>query len=226
MQFVMNKTLNCPFCLRPLGEDGYHDHVSTCSHDHTELHDRLKKYAGILVNDYASLISEYKQMIQYDDSFFPPHWESDDTHVNTTFHVIEATSPEAKSVLDAVDGCRSIKRIERIQNKELYLQYQNYKNQRQGIERLLFHGSSLNKYNLICNQGFDLGHSNNGLHSYGIYLSSTMSYSVDYVKNTSGHTDHQILLCRAWVSHETTIADNIHVFHRDYAVYPAYILYY
>lgn len=226
MQFVTAKTLNCPYCLHPLADDDYHFHLSKCSKDHTLLKERLKTYAGISVNDEASLISEYKQMIQYDDSFFPRYWECDDSHVNTTFHQIMPKSPEAITILKTVDNCKALKRIERVQNKELFLKYQDYTHQHDGREQLLFHGSLLNKYNLICNQGFDLGHSKNGLHGYGIYLSSTMSYSIDYARNSSSVCPGQMLLCRTWISDETTIAANIHVVHHDYAVYPAYVLYY
>lgn len=86
---------------------------------------------------------------------------------------------------------KTITRIERVQNKALwtwfYLKKQFMSKKTGGCnERLLFHGSKTNAYDIILRDGFDhrvadLG----GMLGAGIYFAENSSYSVNYIPNVN-----------------------------------------
>ncbi len=234
MELLSDKTMNCPFCLTIVSPQDYEKHVLNCRDvDFELLKNRLHTYCGISMktNDDLDgrrrLLSEYLEFIRHDRSYYPAHWCDYHQTNNTDFYKVSLASREAKDLLANPVCTKSLKRIVRTQNKELYLRFLDFKMDNQGSDAMLFHGTRDENINLICNQGFDRGHSKNGLHGFGIYLSSTMSYSLAYAV-TSDHRNLQgksLMLCRTHLTTDVTISENIHVVHHDFAVYPEYILY-
>ena len=228
MQNTSLKTCNCPFCLKPIEstKNEYMMHLSSCHNSDFELlTQRLEKWCNLSINNNQQdvLLNEYHDFISYDRSFFPATWCDDIQEDNTAFYFIDKTKSEGKRVT-AMTQNFEIKRLERIQNKELYLRFCEYQETNQGKDVSLFHGTRAKNINLICNQGFDRGHSKNGSYGFGIYLSSCLKYSLDYAeKSPSGQ--RCLLLCQAHLTKEAMMASNIHVIKDDFAVYPQYILY-
>ena len=90
----------------------------------------------------------------------PPHWDVQTEHV-AKFEV-QIDSTEYNEVLALFNqtiatNCAKILRIERIQNKQWYVQYNSYKNfsPRQNTERKLFHGCPQRSAELIINSFFN-----------------------------------------------------------------------
>lgn len=220
MQVVSDKTLNCPFCIHPVSDIGYEEHLHSCRRKDARLiQSRLHTQETL---SYA-LLEAYKEYVVYCRDFFPPLWD-DHQLTNTEFYAVDINSTEGRRVASLVKHTVNLSRIERVQNKELHMRYTEFKENNTGNELMLFHGSAENIYNLICNQGFDAGHSNLGAHGFGIYLSSTMSYSLGYSRRAGG-SGTSMLLCHAFLTADCVISDNIHVVHDDFAVYPSYVLY-
>ena len=222
MQTVNDKRLNCPGCIRPLSRHEFDAHVLSCAFDKVVLKKRLESGGVKPSGPMGVLLETYLEYITFDRSFFDHTWAEDHQEHNTAFHVVPLESHEANEIKRLVAGDASLHRIERVQNKELFLRYREHKESRPGREVRLFHGAPQHVYNLICNEGFDAGHSKSGLHGYGIYLSSTMAYSMCY----TGVGGCSLLLCKAWITQSAVVSDNIHVVHDDFAVYPDHVLYY
>ncbi|ELT95659.1 hypothetical protein CAPTEDRAFT_222668 [Capitella teleta] len=84
-------------------------------------------------------------------------------------------------------GCNIVK-IQRVQNKTLYLQYQVYKNERDQVngilqnEKLLWHGTSHDTVKKICAQGFNRNYCGKNATAYGAgsYFAVNASYSMQH----------------------------------------------
>lgn len=228
MQLITDKTLNCPGCIIPISEQQYAEHIKTCAHDVMDImQNRLQKFSNLRIRDADAtlLIEEYLQFVLHDKTYYPSYWSDDYQLENTAFYEVHLKCKEAKEIASLVNEVVQVVRIERIQNKELYLRFLEYSVDNPGRQALLFHGTSDENYNLICNQGFDRGHSNNGLYGFGVYLSSCMKYSLDYAHKTE--KKHRcMLICRTHITPDTKISQNIHVVHDDFAVYPEYLVYF
>ncbi|KAI3432550.1 hypothetical protein D9Q98_004099 [Chlorella vulgaris] len=182
----------------------------------------MRKYGTVISTNDAE--EDYLDFSQYNCGFYPTHWSDDRQDTNTAFYNVNLWSSEAKPLLALVADDARIRRIERVQNRELYLRYAESREASRAREVMLFHGSQESLYNVICNQGFDLGHSHHGLHGYGIYFSSTLVYSMGYAKK--GHlAGKSVLVCRVLLTDTAVIAGNIHVVHDDFLALPEYVLY-
>jgi hypothetical protein len=217
MQLASDKTLNCPYCVRPVSLDAYRRHVGECDMQQCGvLATRIQKFAGPFSGD---LIDRYLEFIRYERAYYAMEWTEEFQEHNTAFYSVPIGTLEAKS-LQKLAGASELRHVERVQNKELYLKYTDFREANaDGRETLLFHGSRVELYNVICNQGFDVGHSKNGLFGYGLYFSSTMDYSKSFVKGRPC-----MLVCKVWLTPTTVISGNIHVVHDDFAAYPAYVV--
>lgn len=221
MRLSSDKILSCPYCIRPLSDHDYRPHLTTdCTMRQPAIIEaRLERYVGPSSDDDP--IDRYHGFITYDRTYYPMDWTEDFQERNTAFYHVAIASPEVRALQKLV-GTTPLHRVERVQNKELVLRYQDFRETNaDGREALLFHGSSDGLYNIICNQGFDMGHSKNGAFGYGIYFSSTFGYSKGYAKDS-----RCMLICRAWITKTTVVSENIHVVHDDFAVYPAYLVHY
>jgi hypothetical protein len=179
---------------------------------------RIQRFSGPFS---GNLINRYLDFIMYERDYYPIEWTEDFQEHNTAFYSVAVGSLEAKS-LQKLAGATELRHIERVQNKELYLRYGEFREANaDGHERLLFHGSRIELYNIMCNQGFDVAHSKNGLFGYGLYFSNTMEYSKSFVKGRLC-----MLVCKVWLTSTAVISDNIHVVHDDFATYPAYLVHY
>jgi len=107
---------------------------------------------------------------------------------------VEENSPEWFNVSDRVTSTLNITitAIERIQNLQLWANYNYEKNKLVKIGRAqelqLFHGTSETDPNEIYNgeYGFDICFSRNGLWGRGIYFAEDASYSADYAHKLDG----------------------------------------
>lgn len=202
------------------------NHLSRCNVSDVErLRSRLEKWGDVSISN-NQLFEQYFEFILFNRNFYPPHWTDEHHNCNTTFHVVPFSSGEVRHFQFPRD-C-TLTRIERVQNKELYLRCLEYKNEHNtGKEATLFHGSQENNYNIICNQGFDVGHSRQGVWGYGLYFSSCMDYSRVYSRARLGGSGHAMLMCRVWLTDDSVVnVGNVHVVHSDFAAYPEYIIYY
>lgn len=179
---------------------------------------RIRRFVGPVSGDP---IDQYMEFITYDRTFYPAYWIEDFQDCNTAFYSIPIASPDAR-VLQKLAGATKLHHVESVQNKELFLRYKEFQEANaDGREAMLFHGSRDGLYNIICNQGFDLGHSKDGLFGHGLYFSSTIDYSKAFAKGRPS-----MLVCKVWLTGTSRISDNIHVVHSDFAAYPAYVVHY
>jgi hypothetical protein len=223
MQLACDKTLSCPYCVRPVSLDAYRLHLDECDMQQCGvLATRIQRFSGPFSGD---VIDRYVEFIRYERAYYAMEWTEDFQEHNTAFYSVATGSLEAKS-LQKLAGASILQPVERVQNKELYLKYLDFREANaDGREMLLFHGSRVELYNIICNQGFDVGHSNHGLFGYGLYFSSTMDYSKAFVKGFV-KVPPCMLVCKVWLTSTAVISGNIHVVHDDFAAYPAYVVHY
>jgi hypothetical protein len=202
----------------PLASDGYRDHLETCNMKQSQLLEARLELCGPFPGD---LVDRYLEFVTYERSYYPSEWTKDFQKENTAFYTVAIGSSEASSLQQLSDSSK-LRHIERVQNKELFLRFMEYRqSNKDGREALLFHGMRERLYNIICNQGFDLGHSKPGLYGYGLYFSSTMDYSKAFVKGRPC-----LLVCKVWVTDTAVVSGNIYVVHNDFAAYPAYLVHY
>lgn len=219
MQLTSDKTLCCPYCVCPLSPDAYRLHLEACDMQQSGvLAARIHRLSGPFS---GNLIDRYLEFVLYERDYYPTEWTEEFQERNTSFYSVTIGSLEAKS-LQKLACATTLQHIERVQNKELFLKYMDFQMANvDGRECLLFHGSKVELYNIICNQGFDTGHSNHGLFGYGLYFSSTMDYSKGFVRGRPC-----MLVCKVWLTSTSVVSGNIHVVHNDFAAYPAYVIHY
>lgn len=219
-----DKTLNCPHCIRPLCEAQYGAHVAECG-GLDLLVERMERHGYARAGAVEDPVAEYLDFVRHDRAFFPPRWCDDLQEHNTAFYLVDPASAEARA-LQAL-ASKPLRRVERVQNKELFLAHAEYRAKNpDGKEAMLFHGSRAGAYNLICNQGLDGGHSRDGTYGKGIYLSSCMTYSTGYSRRADGTPGDAMLVCRTWLTPGAIVRGNIHVVHDDFAALPEYLVYY
>lgn len=179
---------------------------------------RIHRFSGPFS---GNLIERYLEFVLYERDYYPTEWTEEFQERNTAFYSVTIGSLEAKSLQKLARATR-LQHIERVQNKELFLKYMDFQKANvDGRECLLFHGSKVELYNIICNQGFDTGHSNHGLLGYGLYFSGMMDYIKGFVRGCPC-----MLVCKVWLTSTSVVSGNIHVVHDDFAAYPAYVIYY
>ena len=230
----------CPFCVNPLTDDtpAYVDHLIACRgtsdiEKRGVIFGRMQHDCPYLRDaEEHELYSEYMGFVQHDVYMFPSNWNVVDQHENCRLCPVARESDEIRHVLKFVEpgsiDSSSVCRVERCQNKELYLRYSDRKAGPPGArETWLFHGSKPDIYNLILQSGFDRGCSNHGSYGYGIYLSSTYGYSLSYTTPCIDDPGKKrLLLCRVLLRVDTVIAGNIHVVQHDFDVYPEYVVHF
>jgi hypothetical protein len=100
----------------------------------------------------------------------------------------------------------NISRIERVQNKNLWLWFYLKKNELEAKnagskganEKFVFHGSRANAYEIILKEGFDVRVANmSGAYGAGIYFAHASATSSGYVAASGGH--RKMLFCRVLV---------------------------
>ena len=133
----------------------------------------------------------------------PSHWERHGEEEELKVVPVNPHSREFKEIAALftrtmpTDKC-TIQRLERVQNKVLWMRYRDCK-ERFGRdlpsagEKLLFHGTRQNDPEVIyrSDAGFDVGHSRVGMWGPGNYFAVNASYSDDYAraKNVLGCQD-------------------------------------
>lgn len=101
-----------------------------------------------------------REVIRHADVRLPDHWQVQIKNV-TRFQLLDETLSEYQEVRNLFDKTMAQKytniRIERIQNKQWYTQYNSYKSfsSKEHTERKLFHGCTHESVNLIINSFFN-----------------------------------------------------------------------
>src|SRR3569833_1882460 len=126
MRLASDKTLSCPYCIRPMSDDEYRLHLTKeCTmRQPAILEARLERFVGRSSDD--DLIDRYREFITYDRTYYPMDWTEDFQAHNTAFYHIANASSEARALQKLV-GPTPLPRDERVQNKELVLRYEEFR---------------------------------------------------------------------------------------------------
>ncbi|CAF3834464.1 unnamed protein product [Rotaria sp. Silwood1] len=192
---------------------------------------------------------EQREIIRHGDVRVPPHWKLQIKNVERFF--LHETSDEYKDVRALFDKTMAQKyttiiRIERIQNKQWYTQYNSYKSfsSKEDTEKILFHGCSQESVQLIINSFFNRSFAgvNGVVYGQGAYFSANAGYSHNYAKPNQSNGERSMFVVNVIVGNttqgnhlmktppegfdSTTDGDHIFVTYRDDQAYAEYLIVY
>lgn len=198
----------CPYCIIICDKQ----HLEKCKNRDLNL---LCKRMNCHI-DGIQIEQDYLEFIKHEQSLFPFYWTFPQ-EINVKFLELTKNHPLIKQnkMLKEAVNYKSLSRVFLIQNKELYLKYNEIKDSLK--EEYYFHGSP--NYENICLQGFDKGFSKNGTYGYGVYVSKNLGTSLTY-------NNIAILLCKVKLSKDTIVNDYCSVIHDDFSIYPEFLIKY
>ncbi|CAF3851388.1 unnamed protein product [Rotaria sordida] len=192
---------------------------------------------------------EQRKVIRHADVGLPPHWQLQ-TETVARFSLDE-NSDEYKDIRGLFDKTMANKyntmlRIERIQNKQWYTQYNSYKSfsSKKETEKQLFHGCRQESVDLIINSFFNRSFAgvNGTLFGQGAYFSANACYSDSYATPSTQNGEQNMFVVKVIVGNSTrgnpnmktppagfdstTDEDHIFVTYRDDQAYAEYLIVY
>ncbi|CAF1230748.1 unnamed protein product [Adineta ricciae] len=233
--------------INALIEDQYTSKLQ--SFDYTD--DKSKEYLIDFQTMTEKCLSTNRErpIVRQTDFTFPKDW-----HVqihNVQQFSLPTNSDEFKSILRLFNKTMTKKyteivRIDRIQNKQWYMQYNSYRNfsPKKHTERKLFHGCSQQTTSLIINSFFNRSFAGiNGIvYGQGAYFSAKANYSHNYATMTGSTGERYMFVADVLVGDtitgnskmktpptgydSTTDGDHIFVTYRDDQAYASYMIVY
>ncbi|CAF3244916.1 unnamed protein product [Rotaria socialis] len=179
----------------------------------------------------------------------PPYWAVQTENI-AQFPVDENSTEynEIRALFDTTmtNNYTVMHRIERIQNKQWYMQYNSYKSfsPKKNTEKKLFHGCPKESAQLIINSFFNRSFAgiNGTAYGRGAYFSANAKYSNGYTKVTTSDAKKYMFVAYVLVGDcvrgntnmktppagfdSTTDGDHIFVTYRDDQAYAAYLIVY
>ncbi|CAF1094066.1 unnamed protein product [Rotaria sordida] len=204
----------------------------------------FKNYIETCVNT-----QQQREIIRHGDVRVPSYWELQIKNVER--FSLNDTLDEYKDVRALFDKTMAQKyttiiRIERIQNKQWYTQYNSYKSfsSKEDTEKKLFHGCPQESVNLIINSFFNRSFAgvNGVVYGQGAYFSGNAGYSHRYAKPNQSNGERSMFVVNVIVGNttqgnhsmktppagfdSTTDGDHIFVTYRDDQAYAEYLIVY
>ncbi|CAF1357967.1 unnamed protein product [Rotaria magnacalcarata] len=213
--------------------------------------DKSVEYEIDFKNNHETCVAtqQHRAIIRHDDVRVPPHWELQTKNVQR--FVLDENSHEYNDIRELFDKTMTKKyttiiRIERIQNKQWYTQYNSYKNfsAKEDTEKKLFHGCLQESANLIVNSFFNRSFAgvNGVVYGQGAYFSANAVYSHSYAKPSQSNGERFMFVVNVIVGNtirgnssmktppigfdSTTDGDHIFVTYRDDQAYAEYLIVY
>ncbi|CAF2131733.1 unnamed protein product [Rotaria magnacalcarata] len=233
--------------LNALIEDAYTSQLETF--EYTD--DKSIEYIIDLKQNIETCINSQQQRLitRHVDHGLPPHWQLQTE--NVARFSLDENSDEYKDARGVFNKTMSNKydtilRIERIQNKQWYTQYNSYKSfsSKKDTERKLFHGCRQESIDLIINSFFNRSFAgvNGTVYGQGAYFSANASYSHNYAKPSTQNSERYMFVVSVIVGKSTlgntnmkippagfdstTDGDHIYVTYRDDQAYAEYLIVY
>ena len=159
-----------------------------------------------VIENYSAFMTVYSTLCIE----FPSHWDEHSEGQELKITPVSSHSREFKEIAALFTRTMPtdryvIDRLERVQNKVLWMRYRDCKKRferelRPAGEKLLFHGTRQNDPQVIYSGdvGFDVRRSNVGKWGKGIYFAVNASYSHQYQhsKDVIGHSLHKMLIAK------------------------------
>ncbi|CAF4968283.1 unnamed protein product, partial [Rotaria magnacalcarata] len=213
--------------------------------------DKSIEYIIDLKQNIETCINSQQQRLitRHVDHGLPPHWQLQTE--NVARFSLDENSDEYKDARGVFNKTMSNKydtilRIERIQNKQWYTQYNSYKSfsSKKDTERKLFHGCRQESIDLIINSFFNRSFAgvNGTVYGQGAYFSANASYSHNYAKPSTQNSERYMFVVSVIVGKSTlgntnmkippagfdstTDGDHIYVTYRDDQAYAEYLIVY
>ncbi|CAF3357209.1 unnamed protein product [Rotaria socialis] len=213
--------------------------------------DKSVEYEIDFKNYHETCVTTQQQrdIIRHGDFRVPPHWDLQIKTVQRFF--LDENSHEYKDIRELFDKTMAKKyttiiRIERIQNKQWYTQYNSYKNfsGREDTEKKLFHGCLQESVSLIVNSFFNRSFAgvNGVVYGQGAYFSANAVYSHGYATPNQSNGERSMFVVNVIVGKttrgnrsmktppagfdSTTDDDHIFVTYRDDQAYAEYLIVY
>ncbi|CAF4946239.1 unnamed protein product [Rotaria sp. Silwood1] len=190
-----------------------------------------------------------RPVFRYADFDLPEHWDIQSE--NIAQFPLQVNSTEYNEVRALFDKTMAkqyseIVRIDRIRNKQWYMQYNFYKtfSSKKNTEKKLFHGCSQEVASLIINTFFNRSFSgiNDVVYGQGAYFSADASYSHDHTRPSMLNGERCMFVANVLVGNSalgnrhmktppsgydsTTDGKHIFVTYRDDQAYAAYLIVY
>ncbi|CAF0757202.1 unnamed protein product [Rotaria sp. Silwood1] len=192
---------------------------------------------------------QQRQIIRHAGFDLPEYWQVQKESIAQ--FTVQENSIEYKEIRALFDKTMSNKyntilRIDRIQNKQWYMQYNSYKSfsPQKNTEKELFHGCPKDSTELIINSFFNRSFAgiNGTAYGQGAYFSAKASYSHGYTKANTLNGERYMFVAYVLVGYSiqgntnmktpppgfdsTTDGDHIFVTYRDDQAYAAYLIVY
>ncbi|CAF1430186.1 unnamed protein product, partial [Adineta steineri] len=192
---------------------------------------------------------QQRNIIRHAEFILPQYWEVQSENVQK--FLVQSSSIEYKEMRALFDKTMvnqyiEIIRIERIQNKPWYIQYNSYKSfsSKKDTEKQLFHGCPQQSADLIINSFFNRSFAgiNGTVYGQGAYFSSNAFYSHGFTHPNTPDTERCMFIANVLVGNSiqgnstmktpptgydsTTDGNHIFVTYRDDQAYAAYRIIY